>query len=109
MGKYKIIWASSTVWKCSNGHWYLRIPDFIGEPFDKGSECEICGVTSFKSKKGRPFGIKSKDILKIQEMWDSDEDFWISWLIDMEKFGCWNNKDVIKTIPNFNEISGDNL
>jgi DNA-directed RNA polymerase subunit RPC12/RpoP len=83
MSKYKITWASSTVYRCERCKtWYTRFPDFMGEPFDKGDECERCGNTSFISSKGRPFGIKSEGLKYIQEQWDDDEDFWVDWIID---------------------------
>jgi len=104
MSKYRIIWASSTVWHCTNGHWWMRYPDFMGEPFDKGSECEICGVTSFKPSKGRPFGIKSQAMKEIQSDWDYQEEFWIGWVIEQAELMGYNIKNIIKTIPEFSEI-----
>jgi hypothetical protein len=99
MSEYKIIWASSSVFKCERCHtWYMRFPDFMGEPFDKGSECEKCGCTSFELNKGRPYGIKSEGLKYIQEEWDGNEQFWINWVKDN------NLQDTIKTEPKFEEI-----
>lgn len=94
MAKYKLIWASSTVFRCSNcSVWILRFPDFMGYPFDKGYQCERCGCTSVRLSVGRPYGTKSKALAEFQKEWDEDEDFWIKWVSGMEFY------DTIKTIP----------
>ncbi len=83
MGKYKIIWASSTVYRCYQcKSWIIRYPDFMGEPFDKGDYCEKCGCTSVTFSPGRPYGKKSQALKNIQEEWDSNEEFWIEWVLD---------------------------
>lgn len=96
MSKYKIIWASSTVFRCTSCKtWIIRYPDFLGDPFDKGWECEKCGCTSVRLSKGRPFGIKSKEMELFQDEWSENEDSFIRWVSDAEL------QDTIKTIPPF--------
>ena len=96
MSKYKIVWASSTVFKCASCQtWIIRFPDFMGEPFDKGWECENCGCTSVTFQNGRPFGIKSKEMESFQAEWDESENSFIEWISEAEL------QDTIKTIPPF--------
>jgi hypothetical protein len=94
MAKYKIIWASSTVYHCRTcKSWVLRYPDFMGEPFDKGYGCEKCGCTSVTLSKGRSYGKKSVALKEFQREWDENEDFWIDWIYETDSM------NTIKTIP----------
>jgi hypothetical protein len=70
--KCELLLAESTVCTCAYcGCWIGRFPDFMGEPFDKGYECDVCGATSIKHRKGRPFGHKSKQWPEILEYWNT--------------------------------------
>jgi hypothetical protein len=69
--KYKLLRASSTVATCTSCKtWVDRWPDFMGEPFDKGYQCEKCGCTSVALRPGRPFGPKHKDWESIVYWWN---------------------------------------
>lgn len=94
MAQYKLISASSTVYRCSNCKtWIIRYPDFMGEPFDKGWQCEKCGCTSVSLSKGRPFGRKSKDIADLEVSLNEDMSFQKPFIILSEL------EDTVKTKP----------
>lgn len=97
MNKYKLIWASSTVYRCANCKaWIIRQPDFMGEPFDKGWQCEKCGCTSVSMSKGRPFGKKSKEISWLEKRLNEDMNLSGSHLPFIVMFEL---VDTVKTIP----------
>jgi hypothetical protein len=65
----------------------------MGEPFDKGYECEKCGCTSVNLRPGRPFGPKSAQWKDVLLAWNEYYDFILGIIRD---FGCW---DIVKTEP----------
>ena len=92
--KVKLLWASATVYTCCQCHcWIDRIPDFMGEPFDKGYECEQCGCTSVNLRPGRPFGPKSARWKDVLLDWDEYYEFILEII---EACGYW---DIVKTEP----------
>lgn len=84
----KLISAESTVETCySCGKWIQRYPSFMGDD-DDFFQCEKCGSTATRSRKGRPYGPKSKHWEFVQKQFNE-------LFLDISPF----DRDTVKSDP----------
>lgn len=95
--KYVLLWARSTVYRCSDCNKFIeRSPDFMGEPFDKGYQCE-CGCTSVNCKPGKKFTSEDKKWGEVKAAWSKYYKGIIEMIEALDMYDC------VGTIPEMEE------